>query len=183
MNENLLWDIVAGIRYASQSNHEGMERYCKKIMKYAAPPKLKVIYLDNYVGDKLHYKKEGDAGFDVRAAVSEKIMLVPGERKTIPLGFRTQIPEGYEVQMRPRSGLAGKLGISMVNAPGTIDEGWRGEWAVILINLGQEAVYFEPGDRIAQAVLAKCSTAQFVEVDEIEESERGDGGFGHTGVK
>lgn len=128
------------------------------------------------------YAHPGDAGFDFRAAIDAPIRLWPGERKMIPTGLRMAIPDGYEVQVRSRSGLSYKNGVVVANAPGTIDSGFRGEVCVILQNLGDGPFPIEPGDRIAQGVLAPVVRAEFVEADTLDDSQRGEGGFGSTGV-
>jgi dUTP pyrophosphatase len=126
----------------------------------------------------------GSSGSDIAAAVAESITLRPGERALVPTGFCFAIPEGYEIQVRPRSGLAWKHGITVLNAPGTIDADYRGEVKVILINHGTEPYTIHRGERIAQLVPARVAReAVFVEVTELPASERGDGGFGHTGRK
>jgi dUTP pyrophosphatase len=125
------------------------------------------------------YQTSGSAGMDVRS--SEAVELAPMERKLVPTGIRIAVPPGYEAQMRPRSGLAIKHGISMVNTPGTIDSDYRGELRVILINLGQESVRLEKGERIAQMVLCPVVRAELTPTDELPETERGEGGFGSTG--
>ena len=121
------------------------------------------------------------AGFDLRARLDAPRTLQPGERALIPTGIAMALPPGYEAQVRPRSGLAVKHGLSVVNAPGTIDADYRGEVAVVLINLGQQPVTLERGERIAQLVVQRLPQIEFVEVDELPESSRGAGGFGHTG--
>jgi dUTP pyrophosphatase len=123
----------------------------------------------------------GSAGADLRAAVSEPLRLAPGARELVPSGFAIELPEGYEAQVRPRSGLALKHGISLPNSPGTIDADYRGEIKVILINHGSEPFTVERGDRIAQLVVAPVTRVAYVEVEEIDGSDRGAGGFGHTG--
>jgi dUTP pyrophosphatase len=128
------------------------------------------------------YAHPGDAGFDFQAAIDAPIRIWPGERKMIPTGLRMAIPDGYEVQVRSRSGLSYKHGVVVANAPGTLDSGFRGEVCVILQNLGDGPFPIEPGDRIAQGVLAPVMQAAFVEADTLGESQRGDGGFGSTGV-
>jgi dUTP pyrophosphatase len=125
------------------------------------------------------YQTAGAAGMDVRAA--EERTLQPGETALIPTGFSMEIPEGYEAQIRPRSGLAAKHGITLLNSPGTIDHDFRGEVQVILTNLGHEPFYVHPGDRIAQMVIAKFERVEIEVVEELSETERGAGGFGHTG--
>ncbi|RYG46466.1 dUTP diphosphatase [bacterium] len=126
------------------------------------------------------YATPGAAGMDVRCM--EAFALAPGEQKAVPTGLRFAVPEGYEIQARPRSGLAMKHGIAMVNAPGTIDSDFRGEVQVLLINLGSDVVTFDKGDRIAQFVLCPVARCDWKRVDRLEESERGEGGFGSTGV-
>lgn len=127
------------------------------------------------------YKHEGDAGFDLHAA--ESCVLEPGQRKIVPTGLKMAVPMGYEAQVRPRSGLAAKHGISVVNTPGTIDAGYRGEVGVILINHGNEAFTVEKGERIAQMVINQIEIVELEEVKELSETLRGEGGFGSTGTK
>ncbi|MEM3113357.1 MAG: dUTP diphosphatase [Candidatus Pacearchaeota archaeon] len=126
------------------------------------------------------YAREGDAGFDLFSTMNYK--LKPGERKLIGTGLAFEIPKGYEIQLRPRSGLALKNGISLVNTPGTVDSGYRGEIGLIVINHGNEIFEIKSGDKIAQAVLNKIESAEFVEVPYLNESERGDRGFGHSDI-
>ena len=123
------------------------------------------------------------AGMDLRANISEPIVLRPLERKLIPTGLYIALPPGYEAQVRPRSGLALKKGITVLNAPGTIDADYRGEVGVLLINLSQEDFIVNDGERIAQMVIARHEQGTFVEVETLDETERGTGGYGHTGVK
>ena len=127
------------------------------------------------------YETASSAGMDLRAFVDTDVVLKPFERKLIPTGLYIELPDGYEAQIRPRSGLAIKSGITVLNSPGTIDADYRGEIKVILINLSQEDFTIKSGDRICQMVIAKHEKAEFVEVNEISETERGAGGFGHTG--
>ncbi|MBR6082183.1 MAG: dUTP diphosphatase [Salinivirgaceae bacterium] len=127
------------------------------------------------------YETASSAGMDLRAFVDADVVLKPFERKLIPTGLYIELPDGYEAQIRPRSGLAIKSGIAVLNSPGTIDADYRGEIKVILINLSQEDFTIKSGDRICQMVIAKHEKAEFVEVNEISETERGAGGFGHTG--
>lgn len=127
------------------------------------------------------YQTDGSAGVDLFAAVKEPITLQPGERALIPTGIRIALPPGYEAQVRPRSGLAIRHGISMVNAPGTIDSDYRGEVQVILINLGQEPFTIRRGERIAQMVIAPVMRVEWEVVENLPPTARGDGGFGHTG--
>ena len=121
------------------------------------------------------------AGMDLRANLDAPVILRPLERKLIPTGLSIALPEGYEAQVRPRSGLALKKGIGVLNAPGTIDADYRGEIGVILVNLSQEDFVVNDGERIAQMVVAKHETVEWVAVDELDDTERGAGGFGHTG--
>ena len=127
------------------------------------------------------YETPQSAGMDLRADLPEAIDLAPGERVLVPTGLRLQIPSGYEGQVRPRSGLALKRGITVLNAPGTIDADYRGEVGVLLVNLSGGAQRIEPGERIAQLVIAPVTRASWHEVEELDESERGSGGFGSTG--
>ncbi len=143
--------------------------------------KIKIV---NKSGHPLPAYETGmSAGMDVRANLSEKMIINPGERKLIPTGLYIALPEGYEAQIRPRSGLAIKHGITVLNAPGTIDADYRGEIKVILINLSQEPFTIEDGDRIAQMIINKVEKAEWEPVEVLDETERGAGGFGHTGVK
>ena len=127
------------------------------------------------------YETKGSAGMDVRANIKEPITLKSVERILIPTGLKVAIPEGYEIQVRPRSGLAIKHGITMLNTPGTVDSDYRGELKVIVVNLSNETYTIEPNERIGQFVLNKIEQIEFVEVDELDSTERGEGGFGHTG--
>lgn len=128
------------------------------------------------------YQTPASAGMDLRAALDAPLVLEPGARSLIPTGLRLEIPPGYEGQVRPRSGLALKRGLTVLNAPGTIDADYRGEVGVILINLSREAQRIEPGERIAQLVFAPVARAVLVESDSLADSERGAGGFGSTGA-
>lgn len=127
------------------------------------------------------YATIGSAGMDLKANISEPVVLKPLKRELIPTGLYMQIPTGHEVQIRPRSGLACKYGITVANAPGTIDSDYRGEVKVCLINLSDTSFVVNPGERIAQAVLNKVEKIEWNEVAELDETERGEGGFGHTG--
>jgi len=128
------------------------------------------------------YATDGAAGADLCAAVESEIILEPGERSAVPTGLVLEIPVGYEGQVRPRSGLAITAGLTIVNAPGTIDSDYRGELRVLMVNLGSEAVRIGRGDRIAQLLIAPVTRASFVESHDVSASERGEGGFGSTGV-
>lgn len=134
--------------------------------------------------DLPHYATEHSAGMDLRAAVPEgrPVSLLPGERAMIPTGLQIALPTGYEAQVRPRSGLAAKHGITVLNSPGTIDADYRGEIKVILINLGTEPFVIDRGERIAQMVVARHAHAEWREQDTLAETVRGSGGFGSTGA-
>lgn len=129
------------------------------------------------------YATPQSAGMDLRANIDAPITLRPMERRLIPTGLHIALPEGYEAQVRPRSGLALKRGITVLNSPGTIDADYRGEVGVLLINLSQEDFVINDGERIAQMVIARHEQADFVVVEELDQTERGEGGYGHTGVK
>ncbi|MCL2683383.1 MAG: dUTP diphosphatase [Bacteroidales bacterium] len=128
------------------------------------------------------YETQGSAGMDLRADLNEDVILRPLERALIPTGLRIELPIGYEAQIRPRSGLAAKHGLTVLNSPGTIDADYRGEIKVILVNLSNEIFTIKHGERIAQMVIAKHETVDFVEVIELSQTQRGEGGFGHTGT-
>jgi dUTP pyrophosphatase len=128
------------------------------------------------------YETEMASGLDLRAAVSRPLTLKPGEIRLVPTGLAVSIPPGYEGQVRPRSGLALRHGIGMVNAPGTIDADYRGEIGLILVNWGKEPFVINRGDRIAQMVIAAVCRADVVEVEDLEPTARGEGGFGHSGI-
>lgn len=142
---------------------------------------IKIINHSNNALPK--YETSGSAGMDLRANLTESLTLQPLERQLIPTGLFMQLPEGYEAQVRPRSGLAIKKGLTVLNTPGTIDSDYRGEIKIILINLSNEAVEIPVGERVAQMVIAKVEQPTLEEVTVLEETERGAGGFGHTGVK
>ena len=127
------------------------------------------------------YETEHAAGMDLRAALTEPVTLAPGERSLIPTGIRIALPDGYEAQIRPRSGLAIRQGISMVNTPGTIDADYRGEVGVIIFNFGDEDFTVHRGDRIAQMVICSLPDTELVETRDLDGTDRGPGGFGHTG--
>lgn len=145
--------------------------------------KIKVKVINVSQNELPEYKTPQSAGMDLRANISESVELRPMECKLIPTGIKIQLPEGYEAQVRPRSGLALKHGITVLNAPGTVDADYRNEIGALLINLSNDTFFIEPNDRIAQLVIAKHETAEWIEVDVLDDSERGENGFGHTGVK
>ena len=129
------------------------------------------------------YKTEGAAGMDLCAAISEPVTLQPLERKLIPTGLKIELEHGYEAQIRPRSGLSIKHGISLINCVGTIDEDYRGEVCVPIVNISNETYTIQPEERIAQMVIAKHEQGEFEVVNELDETERNEGGWGHTGTK
>lgn len=141
--------------------------------------KFRKIHPDAIVPE---YATEGAAGLDLCARIPHEIFLHPGVRFTCPTGIAIELPEGFEAQVRPRSGLAKKHGVTVLNAPGTIDFDFRGEIGVILINLGDEAFTIKPGDRIAQMVIAPFIRVELEQSGQLSDTERGDGGFGSTGV-
>lgn len=143
--------------------------------------KVKVINRSAY--DLPQYETALAAGLDVRANITESITLGPLERTLVPTGLFIELPEGYEMQVRPRSGLAAKHGLSLVNAPGTIDADYRGEIKVILVNLSNTPYELKPGKRVAQLVVSQFTRVEWEPVEELGETERGAGGFGSTGVK
>ncbi|WP_374079609.1 dUTP diphosphatase [Bdellovibrio bacteriovorus] len=142
---------------------------------------VKVKKLENFHGELPQYQSLGASGFDVRAQLAGPVVLNPGERALIPTGLSFEIPLGFEIQARPRSGFAAKNGVTVLNTPGTIDADYRGEVKIIIINLGNEAVTINDQERCAQLVIAPVLQAQFQLVDELGSTERGAGGFGSTG--
>jgi len=140
----------------------------KKLSSFVSPPK---------------YETPGSSGMDIAAHIEEKVIINPGEKSLVPTGFSLAIPRGYEVQIRPRSGLAAKKSITVLNTPGTIDADYRGEIKVILINLSKEKFIIENGERIAQMVVCPVVQAKFEEVKELSDTVRGSSGFGSTGTK
>ena len=129
------------------------------------------------------YATSQSAGMDLRANIDESIVLHPMERRLVPTGLHIALPQGFEAQIRPRSGLALKHGITVLNSPGTIDADYRGELGVLLVNLSNEPFVIAEGERIAQMVIARHEQAEFCIVEELDQTERGEGGYGHTGVK
>lgn len=129
------------------------------------------------------YATPQSAGMDLRANIGAPIVLHPMERRLVPTGLHIALPEGYEAQVRPRSGLALRHGITVLNTPGTIDADYRGEVMVLLVNFSSDDFVINDGERIAQMVVARCEQGEFVSVETLDETERGEGGYGHTGVK
>ena len=144
---------------------------------------MKIKIVNNSQHDSPEYATSQSAGLDLRANLTESITLKPLARALVKTGLFIELPEGYEAQVRPRSGLAYKKGITVLNSPGTIDADYRGEIGVILVNLSEEEFVIENGERVAQLVIAKHEQAQWVEVENLDETDRGAGGFGSTGVK
>lgn len=143
--------------------------------------KLKIKKLAHFKGELPKYETAGASGFDVRAQLDQPLILKPMERAMIPTGLSFEIPLGFEIQSRPRSGFAAKKGMSVLNTPGTIDADYRGEVKIIMINLGQEPVEIADQERVAQLVLAPVFQAEFVLTEELSSTDRGAGGFGSTG--
>ncbi|EZH72329.1 deoxyuridine 5'-triphosphate nucleotidohydrolase [Aquimarina atlantica] len=144
---------------------------------------MQIKIINQSAHDLPHYETIASAGMDLRAHITESITLKPLERTIVKTGLFIELPVGYEAQVRPRSGLAAKKGITVLNAPGTIDADYRGEIGVILVNLSNENFTIQNGERIAQMVIAKHERAEWIEVTELSETTRGEGGFGSTGVK
>jgi dUTP pyrophosphatase len=143
---------------------------------------MKVLIVNNSKHELPKYQTPGSAGMDVCANIDEPITIEAGKRAVIPTGLHVQLPQGYELQLRPRSGLALKHGITLANTPGTIDSDYRGDIGVIIINLGESPFTIYDGDRICQMVITNYTQVEWEQVSSLEDSERGDGGFGHTGV-
>ncbi|NMB81946.1 MAG: dUTP diphosphatase [Ignavibacteria bacterium] len=147
--------------------------------------KVKIHRIENKFNDIPipAYATEGSSGLDIRAAVDDDMIIEKGKVALVPTNLRVEIPFGYEIQVRPRSGLAANHGIGILNSPGTIDSDYRGEMKIILFNFGEKDFVIKRGDRIAQIVLAKVYKAEFDETDDLNNSRRAEGGFGHTGTK
>ncbi len=144
---------------------------------------LKIQPLAHFKGDFPRYESAQASGFDVRARIDQPVRLAPGERTLIPTGLVFEIPYGFELQVRPRSGLALKKGLTLMNAPGTIDSDYRGELKIIVVNLGRDEIVISDQERIAQVVFCPVLQARFSVVRKVEPSQRGDRGFGSTGIK
>lgn len=142
---------------------------------------MKVKIINHSQNPLPKYETDGSAGMDLRANLDESVTLLPLERALIPTGLFIELPGGYEAQVRPRSGLAAKRGLTMLNSPGTIDSDYRGEIKCIVVNLSNESQTIEPGERIAQMIIARYERVNWEEVETLEASERGTGGFGSTG--
>ncbi len=177
-----------GDRSQLEEQMRGIAKQVEKVVSdslwKAAPGKvtLKIKRLPAFKGELPAYATEGASGLDVRACLDEAVTLQPGQRMLIPTGLSMEIPRGYEVQVRPRSGLAIMKGLSLVNTPGTVDADYRGEVKVIVINLGQEPILIQDQERIAQLVVCPIIQAQIEDTTDLSETSRGEGGFGSTGV-
>lgn len=158
-----------------------MALFCGEMVIFAVMIKVRIINRGHH--QLPEYATAQSAGMDLRANIDEKIVLKPMQRMLIPTGLYMALPAGYEAQVRPRSGLALKHGITVLNTPGTIDADYRGEVKVLLVNFSDADFEINDGERIAQMVIAKHETANFVEVEELDQTERGAGGYGHTGVE
>jgi len=145
------------------------------------PVKIKIVNRSKHPLPS--YETSHSAGMDLRASLDQPVTLKPLQRTLIPTGLFIELPEGFEAQIRPRSGIALRKGISMVNTPGTIDADYRGEIKLIVINLSQDEVVIEDGERVAQMIISRHEQAEWIQVDELQETTRGAGGYGHTGNK
>src|ERR1043165_4398730 len=155
--------------------------HASSIHIFAGMPPIKIKIINSSSNLLPSYATTGASGMDIRADINNPKTLLPFERVLIPTGIFIELPQGYEAQIRPRSGLAMKQGITCLNSPGTIDADYRGEIKVILINLSNENQIIYPGDRVAQMIIQKVEYADWDEVKQLEQTERSDGGFGHTG--
>lgn len=153
------------------------------MVNFATMQTVKVNIVNNSSNPLPDYATDGSAGMDLRANLSESLTLQPLERQLIPTGLFIELPVGYEAQIRPRSGLAIKQGITCLNAPGTVDSDYRGELKIILINLSNTVQVINNADRIAQMIIAKTERAEFLLVTQLNTTQRGEGGFGHTGIE
>lgn len=153
------------------------------VSNFTIMKEVQVNIVNNSTNPLPNYATAGSAGMDIRANLEEAVTLQPLERNLISTGLYIELPEGYEAQIRPRSGLAIKQGITCLNSPGTVDSDYRGELKVILINLSNEPKVIQHGDRIAQMIVSKTTKAELVVVEILNESLRGEGGFGHTGIR
>lgn len=147
----------------------------------AAVVRVPIVRVRPGAGSLPSYMSPGAAGLDLPAALDADVVLAPGDRALVPTGLAVALPSGYEGQVRPRSGLAHRTGVTVLNAPGTIDSDYRGEVQVLLVNLGREAAVVRQGDRIAQLVVAPVTRIEWAEADALDETRRGPGGFGSTG--
>ena len=168
--------------YSPTSNLKNKESQHFTAKSFYPSLMVKVKKLKHFKGNLPEYKSEGASGFDIRACIDKDILLKPSERMLIPTGLSFEIPPGFELQSRPRSGLALKQGLTILNSPGTIDSDYRGEVKTLILNTSKENVRIKDQDRVAQLVLCPVFKANFIEWSELSETKRGDGGFGSTGV-
>jgi len=189
--ENELEDLQRLMKELSSLGGEEFKNDGFEMPKFELPDfsqftdfKIETKFTNDSNNSDPEYSKKGDSGFDLRAFISEPITLKPLERKLVPTGLRFELSENTELQVRPRSGMALKYGISVLNTPGTVDEGYRGEVGVIAVNLSNEDYTIQPGERIAQGVIMNVvgqGISKLVKVNNLSETERGEGGFGSTG--
>jgi dUTP pyrophosphatase len=152
------------------------------IHNFVHMPEVLIKIINQSDNQTPHYATPGSAGMDIRANLQQSLTLQPLQREMVPTGLFIELPEGYEAQVRPRSGLANKQGITCLNSPGTVDSDYRGEIKVILINLSNQEQTIQHGDRIAQMIISKVEKARLELVHQLNETQRGEGGFGHTGI-
>jgi len=179
------WVLPKGIRLSRpiRAKLDGVDGGGRIAVAGAEPIKVRVVRLAHANGLELpSYASSGSAGMDLRAAIEDDLIIAPGERTQIPTGLIIELPRGWEGQVRPRSGLAWRHGVTLLNSPGTIDSDYRGEVKVILVNLGQEEFRIGRGDRVAQLIVAPASQVVMVEASSLASTDRGNGGFGSTGV-
>jgi dUTP pyrophosphatase len=184
--KRLMEEIKVLNQFSTDNTGMDFENYFKDVFKYDFQEKDKIItkFINNSTNSDPDYAKVGDSGFDLRAFINEPVTLKPLERKLIPTGLKFELSPNTELQVRPRSGMALKHGISVLNTPGTVDEGYRGEVGVIAVNLSNEDYTIEPGERIAQGVIMNVvgqGISKLTKVESLTNTDRGDGGFGSTG--
>ena len=171
------------INHIAEEQHPNLNSKSEKPEQKPFPRLLvKIKKLKHFKGNLPEYKSTGASGFDIRACLKENLTLKPGERVLIPTGLGFEVPPGFELQSRPRSGLALKKGLTVLNSPGTIDSDYRGEVQTLILNTSKENVMIKDQDRVAQLVLCPVFRAEFIEQDTLSETQRGGGGFGSTGV-
>ncbi len=156
--------------------------YCEQISQFTQMDQVTIKIINSSGNSLPAYETTGSAGMDLRASIDSPVVIEPLGRAIIPTGLRIALPEGYECQIRPRSGLAAKHGITVLNSPGTIDADYRGEIKVILVNLSDTPFTVNPGERVCQMVVARYSRVEWQQVEILDETKRGSGGFGHTGI-
>jgi dUTP pyrophosphatase len=173
--------LMNGIAAHVTSGASGIDGLDSQYCFLAMSPTIKIARLRKSALPLPAYQSEHAAGIDLMADIAAPLRMAPRERRAVPTGIAVEIPVGYEGQVRPRSGRALKEGLALINSPGTIDADYRGEVKVLLVNLGEQPILINPGDRIAQLVIAPVVRATIVEVEELTPTSRGPGGFGHTG--